>query len=286
MANEISSVDSAPLQVMPPRQQFSLAPRDLTEAMKFAEMMASSELVPKQFRNKPGDVLIAVQMGAEVGLAAMAAIQNIAVINGKPGIYGDAGKAILLANGCIIEEDDIEVIKQTGRACCTITRKGRPPVTRTFSIEDAKTANLWNKEGPWRSYPFRQMAWRAFWFAARDAASDMLKGLGGAEELADIVEKDITARSDPSLAAKWIDKANCAKDSDELSQVWKSGLAEIKAAADMPAYQAFKAAVEAKGKALKSKPASDDFSASYDAALAREKTASEAAPQPDDYVPE
>ena len=176
------------------RPTFSLAPQNLTEAMKFAEMMSSSELVPKNFRGKPGDVLIAVEMGREVGLSPMAAIQNIGVINGKPGLYGDAGKAILLAGGCIIEEDDIEIIKKTGRARCKVTRKGRPPVERTYSLDNAKTAGLWNKEGPWRTNPERQMAWRAFWFAARDAAADLLKGIGGAEELVDYtpIERDIT----------------------------------------------------------------------------------------------
>ena len=186
------------------RQKFSLTPRNLAEAMDFAKMMADSDLVPKNYRGKPGDVLIAVQMGNEVGLAPMAAIQNIATINGKPGLYGDAGKAILLANGCIIEEDDTAIVQANGRARCKITRRGRPPVERTFSIEDAKAANLWNKEGPWRSYAYRQMAWRAFWFAARDAAADLLKGLGGAEELADIVYTttgEITSRisSKPEL---------------------------------------------------------------------------------------
>ncbi len=173
-----------------PGESFSLAPRSLSEAMEFARMMAESELVPKQFRGKPGDVIIAVQMGAEIGLAPMAAIQNIAVINGKPGIYGDAGKAVLLAKGCIIEEDDTALVKQQGFARCKITRSGRPPVERTFSEEDAKTAGLWQKEGPWKTYPHRQMAWRAFWFAARDAAADLLKGLGGAEELADVSPKE------------------------------------------------------------------------------------------------
>ncbi len=177
----------------PAGAQFSLAPRTLSEAMDFAKMMAESELVPKHFRGKPADVLIAVQMGAEIGLAPMAAIQNVAVINGKPGMYGDAGKAVLLANGCIIDEDDVPIVKQQGFARCKITRKGRPPVERTFSEADAKTAGLWNKEGPWRTYPYRQMAWRAFWFAARDAAADLLKGLGGAEELADVPMRDMGA---------------------------------------------------------------------------------------------
>ena len=91
MSNEIVS-----------KQAFSLAPASLSEAMEFAKMMSESEMVPKSFRGKPGDVLIAVQMGSEVGLQPMASIQNIAVINGKPGIYGDAGKAILLSKGCTL----------------------------------------------------------------------------------------------------------------------------------------------------------------------------------------
>jgi len=177
---------------------FSLVPANMQEAFKLAEMMAASELVPKDYRGKPGNVLIAVQMGAELGLSPMASIQNISVINGRPGLWGDAGKALLLAAGFQIEEDDIEVIRKNGKACCRITRPGGSQVVeRTFSLEDAKQANLLSKDGPWRQYRERQMAWRAFWFAARDAAADVLKGLGGKEELVDLPpEVDVTTTSE------------------------------------------------------------------------------------------
>jgi hypothetical protein len=174
---------------------FSLVPKNLDQAMELAKLIADSDLAPKDYKGKPGNVLIAVQMGQEVGLPPMSAIQNIAVINGKPGLYGDVGKAILLAAGFIIEEDDVEIIKKTGMGRCRITRPGHPPVERTFSRESAKTAGLAGKQGPWSQYPERQMAWRAFWFAARDAAADVLKGLTGAEELRDVEMKDITPMS-------------------------------------------------------------------------------------------
>lgn len=167
------------------RQQFDLSPQTFEQALTFSQYLADSDMVPKAYRGKPGDCLIAMQWGYEVGLKPLQALQSIATINGKPGVFGDAGKAILLAAGCIIEEDDTEVVKARQRGRCKITRPGRPPTERTFSLEDAKTAGLWNKEGPWRTYPWRQMAWRAFWFAARDAASDLLRGLPGAEELID-----------------------------------------------------------------------------------------------------
>lgn len=165
---------------------FDLSPRTFQEALTFSEYLANSDMVPKAYRGKPADCLIAVQWGAEVGLKPLQALQSIAAINGKPSLYGDAGKALLLSHGCIIEEDDIEVIKARGKAACTITRPGRPPVRRTFSLEDAKTAGLLGKEGPWRAYQSRQMAWRAFWFAARDAAADLLRGMGGFEEAIDM----------------------------------------------------------------------------------------------------
>lgn len=161
---------------------FDLSPRTFEQALALSEYMAKSEMVPKQYRGRPGDCFIAMQWGMEIGLKPMQALQSIAAINGKPNIYGDAGKALLLTHGCIIEEDDAETVKANGRARCCIKRPGRPAVQRTFSLEDAKTAGLWGKEGPWRAYPYRQMAWRAFWFAARDAAADLLRGMGGAEE--------------------------------------------------------------------------------------------------------
>lgn len=165
---------------------FDLSPQTFEQALTFANYLAESEMVPKNFRGKPGDCLIAMQWGYDVGLKPLQALQNIAVINGKPGLYGDAGKAVLLANGCIIEEDDIAIVEKNARARCKITRPGRPPTERTYSLENAKTAGLWGKEGPWRTSPWRQMAWRAFWFSARDAAADLLKGLPGAEEIQDI----------------------------------------------------------------------------------------------------
>lgn len=191
VTEEKIGIETVPMRARPPAV-FSLVPKDLTEAMSLAKLIAESDLAPKDYKGKPGNVLIAVQMGQEVGLSPMAAIQSIAVINGKPSLYGDVGKAILLSNGFIIEEAGAEEIKEKGFATCKITRPGHPPCIRTFGIDDAKKAKLWDKEGPWKQYPERQMAWRAFWFAARDIGADVLKGLMGAEEVVDIVEKDIT----------------------------------------------------------------------------------------------
>lgn len=167
------------------RQGF--APTTMTEAIQFSEMLASSNMIPKQYQGKPNDVLVCVQWGYEMGLAPMQALQNIAVINGKPSVYGDA--AMALVQNSPVCEDIEEFIEDEGTpnpvAVCVAKRKGRKPVTAKFSVEDAKRAGLWGKQGPWTQYPKRMLQMRARGFALRDAFPDVLKGLITIEEALD-----------------------------------------------------------------------------------------------------
>ena len=74
-------------------------------------------------------------------------------------------------------------------AVCVAKRKGRKPVTARFSVEDAKRAGLWAKQGPWSAYPKRMMQMRARGFALRDAFPDVLKGMITVEEAQDYPEE-------------------------------------------------------------------------------------------------
>jgi hypothetical protein len=163
------------------------APANLTEAIQFSDLLASSSIVPKAYQGKPQDILVCVQWGYEMGLAPMQALQNIAVINGKPSVYGDAAMALVQASS--VCEDVEEYFEDTDKpnfvAVCIASRKGRKPVTVKFSVEDAKRAGLWGKQGPWSAYPKRMMQMRARGFALRDAFPDVLKGMITAEEAQD-----------------------------------------------------------------------------------------------------
>ena len=180
----------------------ALAPTTMTEAIAFAEALALSNMVPSNFKGKPGDILVAVQWGSEVGLPPMSALQNIAIINGKPTIYGDAALALITSHPqyaghheVIKNADD----KNEAVAYCVVKRKvhGRIVKTeRTFAVKDAKRANLWGKRGPWTDYPKRMLQMRARGFALRDSFPDALKGVITYEEAADIGDdtamKDVT----------------------------------------------------------------------------------------------
>ena len=170
---------------------FSLQPNSLQEAMQLAELMANSQMVPKDFQGMPGNVLVAVQMGAEIGLPPMQAIQNIAVINGRPALWGDAVKAVILGSH-LCEKFEETFDEQAMVATAVVKRKGHNEVIATFSQVDAVKAGLWTKAGPWTQYPKRMLQMRARGFAARDVFADVLKGLSVAEEQLDIAEKDVT----------------------------------------------------------------------------------------------
>lgn len=73
------------------------------------------------------------------------------------------------------------------------------------------------------------------------------------EDLDDVLREHMThaATSDPALRDEWVTKANEAQDEAELGATWKAGVAAIKAAKDMPAYEAFKKAVAERGSRLK-----------------------------------
>jgi hypothetical protein len=174
------------------QKTFSLAPQNIEEALKFADMMSKSNLVPKEFSGNPGNILVAIQWGMELGLQPMQAMQNIAVINGRPSLWGDS--VIALVKASPLCEYVVEETTET-QATCRVKRRGEPEQTRTFTKDDAQKAGLLGKQGPWTQYPKRMMQMRARSWALRDVFPDVLRGMPIAEELMDMPEKDVTPQT-------------------------------------------------------------------------------------------
>jgi hypothetical protein len=179
----------------------SLVPTTFAEAFDFAKCLANSSMVPADYRGKPENIVLAIQWGAELGLPPLQAIQNIAVINGKPSVYGDA--LVAMVKGSPVCDDVVERFEGDGdglTAICEAKRKGKMPVIARFSVADAKRAGLWGKAGPWTQYPRRMLQMRARGFALRDAFPDVLRGVITREE-ADDYPVDV---SQPTRAASVI----------------------------------------------------------------------------------
>lgn len=198
--------------------QFLVSPQNLSEAMQYAKMIANSSFCPKDMRGKEGDVLIAVQMGAEVGISPIQALQNIAVINGRPCIWGDAALALVQSCQQYVSHREWEEVTTNGLvAYCGVTRKGSEEYVKSFSELDAKKANLWGKSGPWTQYPSRMLQMRARGFALRDKFADALKGLNIREEVEDYQSFQEAPRSKVvSIASKGIEVKQIGSDVDQV----------------------------------------------------------------------
>ena len=184
--NAVATINQSPQTaavVAQPRQQLDLSPQTFEQALVFCDYLADSDLVPKDFKGKPANCLIAMQWGAELGLKPLQALQNLAIINGRPALWGDAVIALVRSSPLcesITESDDGKT------AVCRVKRRGEPEEVRQFSMDDAKTAGLLGKAGPWTQYPKRMRQMRARAFALRDVFPDVLRGMPIAEEIMDI----------------------------------------------------------------------------------------------------
>jgi hypothetical protein len=186
-----------------------LTPKTFDEMWRVACLLAESGLMPRDYNKNPSAVMVAGQFGAQLGLSLMASIQNIAVVNGHPSIYGDSMLALVKGHGSL--EVFVEIFDGQDdeyRAICIAKRKGvgysydpddhintmrkKGLFVNEFSVNDAKRAGVWGGTGDteykkkmsaWYKHPKRMLKMRARSFTLRDGWPDILKGMHSAEEL-------------------------------------------------------------------------------------------------------
>lgn len=189
-----------------------IIPTTMAQMYALAKVISDSSFAPVNLKS-PKDVFLAMNWGMSLGVKnPLVAIQNIAVIKGKPSAYGDLLKAVVVSDPECEDFDE----HFTGTfpnddftAHCSIKREGIKTATHAeFSIADAKRAVLWpgsakdpgHKYNPtWYSYPKRMLQMRARAWAIRDSFPDKLMGLAVAEEQGDVIDvigTDATGETD------------------------------------------------------------------------------------------
>jgi hypothetical protein len=170
---------------------FNFTPSSLAEAMEYAKLIANSELVPKDYRGKPQNVMIAVQMGAELGLSPILSLQKISIINGKATLAAEALLALIRTHPQYeSDEGYFEGEGDNRTAVFKVKRKGSDWHESRFSIKDAKKAGLWGKAGAWTTYSDQMQMHRAVSFGCRFKFADALMGLISEEEAQDYPKED------------------------------------------------------------------------------------------------
>ena len=218
----------------------------MSDALAFAEMVSKTEFAPKDFKGKPEACLLAIQHGAEIGLSPMQSLQSIAVVNGRPTIYGDAALAVCLASPvCEWVTESVDGDGEKMVATCSAQRRGYPkPITSTFSVADAKAAGLWAKGGPWSQYPKRMLAMRARGFALRNAFADVLRGLVTAEEAGDY-QIDTVSIDRKNVAAKVVEVASVPRIEEQpVSDVYAKAAGAIERAKSVDRCESLRAMLD------------------------------------------
>jgi hypothetical protein len=182
---------------------FAFFPNTPEGRMRAIQALSETDLVPKEYQRKPFAIIAAAQLGAELGISLMTSLKYIAVINGKPGIYGDLPLALVQRSRLLERHKEWFTGEgETQTAHCLVKRKGDPDeLEYTFSVKEANVATLWKKQGPWSQYPKRMLMFRARGFALRDKFADKLLGVDIWADRSDPIDIDATTSDPPAPAA-------------------------------------------------------------------------------------
>lgn len=154
---------------------------NLDDVLKLSNTLAKAigtGFVPKAYRTA-AEIAAVILAGRELGVPPMASLRNFFLIEGKLGM--DASfvlgrmKQAGIAHEWLVDTNEC--------ATLVLTRHGDKPYTSTFSMDDAKRANLAGK-AIWKSYPRAMLKARAVTAGARAYAPDVFSGaVYTAEEL-------------------------------------------------------------------------------------------------------
>ncbi len=158
-----------------------------------AEALASSSIIPKDFLNKPANVLIAMDMAERTGMPVLAVMQNLHVVNGMPAF----GAKFLIAQVNTSSRfsplrwafQGSEGSDEWGaRAYATEYDTGEVLTGTLVTIKMAKAEGWYQKSGSkWQTMPEQMLQYRSATFWSRTYAPNLALGISTTDELEDVL---------------------------------------------------------------------------------------------------
>lgn len=161
----------------------------LAEMMEWSKAMSTGDMLPRQYRGNPANLMFACEYADALGIPRINALTSIHVIDGRPTASADLIASLVRKAGhkLRVEGDDTY-------AEATIIRADDPdyvPKPVRWDEAKARKAGKWASKGPWTNYPAAMLRSRAITEAARMWASDALYGvIYTAEELGGTIDED------------------------------------------------------------------------------------------------
>lgn len=162
----------------PPEWERQLDPRSMAEARALATDMHASRLFSAY--GTPQAVLATVLAGRELGFQAMASLRAFHVIEGKSVLSAEAIRALVLRSG---KAKFFRCTERTPTRATFETQRGDdPPMSLTYTIEEAQTAGAKNGSG-YTKNPADMLVARASAKLARLVYPDVTNGMYASEEI-------------------------------------------------------------------------------------------------------
>lgn len=215
-SRELTTTEGAQVPAQRPRKpalaadgggSMPIVPRDIAQAMRYADGLIASGNVPDAYKFKnssdvnPSLVAMGILKALEVGLPPQTGLQSLLPLNGRFTIWGDGAQALVLQSGKLkghriewvgpeFKKHETPLANWPNEYGCKFTAERYgvdDPVSWLFTVGDARRASLWNqaRKQPWILYPDVMLMNRARAFVFRMLFADALAGLGIAEEVRD-----------------------------------------------------------------------------------------------------
>ena len=138
----------------------AIVPRSIEEVHRLAQGVIKAGLSPDSYKNDPAKVALGIMKSLEVGLPPLTGLNSIAIVNGRPCIWGD-GAVALVQNGGHVESIDTQTCGEEPEPgatpdkyfdnygyVVTMRRKGQESYyIGKFTVGDAKRA--WQQPLDW-----------------------------------------------------------------------------------------------------------------------------------------
>jgi hypothetical protein len=199
--------------------------------MEYARMLTTGDMLPAEYRGKPGNALIAIGLGQSMGLSPAESLYRIAVIKGRP-----TASAELIASNVRRAGHKLRVELGDDYAVASIWRSDDPEFAFTVR-RDAAWAKGMGLDGNdnYRKQPVTMYANRAITACARLACPEALYGVSYVpEEMGDLPERGGTVTVAEAIGEVVVERVDTAPQ-EPVDPVTPSGKDTQAGAGDTPA---------------------------------------------------
>lgn len=203
---------------------------------RLATSFAAAETTPEQYRGKPNDCFIALQMSLLLGCHPLAYMQNSYVVHGKPGIEAKFATALLNTSGLIKGRIKYKLEGTPGKddRRCTATAidaETGDEVSASLDWKMVKAEGWLGKKGSkWVTMPDIMFHYRAAMFLIRLYYSEVLMGMKSVDELQGIGPSKTTDKAEADPGKDTLDDL-----ADRLETAEETSTAEEQSADETPA---------------------------------------------------